>query len=119
MTHTLPRVGFLGVGWIGRNRLEAVAESGLVQIAAVCDPVEENAAAARRVAQCDRCSSLEELLDADLDGIVIATPSALHAEQAIAALRKGIAVFCQKPLGRTLAETARVVATARSHDALL
>ena len=34
-----------------------------------------------------------------LDGVVIATPSALHAEQAIAALERGVAVFCQKPLG--------------------
>ncbi len=119
MTHRLPRLGFLGVGWIGRDRLAAAAQSGLAEVAAVCDPVEENAVAASRAAQCSRCSTLDQLLDAGLDGLVIATPSALHAEQAIATLRKGIAVFCQKPLGRTLAETARVVATARSHDALL
>ena len=47
------------------------------------------------------------LLKLDLDGIVIATPSALHAEQAIAALNAGVAVFCQKPLGRTACEVRR------------
>lgn len=115
----LPRVGFLGVGWIGRNRLEAVARSGLVEIVAVSDPAGESAAAASELARCRTAGSLAELLDADLDGLVIATPSALHADQAVAALRRGAAVFCQKPLGRTEHETARVVAAARAADKLL
>jgi predicted dehydrogenase len=51
-----------------------------------------------------------------LDGIVIATPNALHAEQSIAALENGIAVFCQKPLGRNALETHQVVEAARSAD---
>ena len=55
----------------------------------------------------------------DLDGVVIATPSALHAEQSIAALESGLAVFCQKPLGRDAAEAAAVVAAARRADRLL
>ncbi|HEX2244237.1 MAG TPA: hypothetical protein VHK27_13515, partial [Gammaproteobacteria bacterium] len=32
-----PRVGFLGVGWIGRHRLQSLVESGAVEIAAVAD----------------------------------------------------------------------------------
>jgi predicted dehydrogenase len=51
--------------------------------------------------------------------VVIATPSALHAEQAIAALEAGAAVFCQKPLGRTAAEAQAVVEAARAADRLL
>ena len=50
---------------------------------------------------------------------MIATPSALHAEQAIAALERGLPVFCQKPLGITAAETRAVVAAARRADRLL
>src|SRR5690606_30770020 len=63
--------------------------------------------------------TFEMMLSASLDGIVIATPSALHADQAIAALKSGAAVFCQKPLGRTAEEVARVVDTARRADLLL
>ena len=114
-----PRLGFLGVGWIGRNRLEALAESGLVEIAAVCDAVPANARAVSHKIPCRVVTSLDELLDADLDGVVIATPSALHASQAAAAIERGLAVFCQKPLGRTAAETARVVDLARANDRLL
>src|SRR5690606_2112222 len=53
------------------------------------------------------------------DGVVIATPSALHAEQSIAALNMGKAVFCQKPLGRNAAETRAVVEAARKNNLLL
>jgi predicted dehydrogenase len=63
--------------------------------------------------------SLEQLLDAGVDGVVIATPSALHARQAIHALERGVAVFCQKPLGRTAEETRAVVEAARASDRLL
>jgi predicted dehydrogenase len=116
---TKPRVGFLGVGWIGRNRMEALARSGVAEIAAVSDPISENAEAAQTVASCTIYESYDQLLSAGLDGIVIATPSALHAQQAAAALERGLAVFCQKPLGRTAAETARVVDAARLADRLL
>jgi predicted dehydrogenase len=114
-----PRLGFLGVGWIGRNRLEALARSGLVDIAAVSDPVVANALAVTELTPCAVVDSLDELLESDLDGLVIATPSALHARQAAAALDRGLAVFCQKPLGRTAAETADVVDRARAADRLL
>ncbi|MFL5926971.1 MAG: Gfo/Idh/MocA family protein [Gaiellaceae bacterium] len=101
---TRPRLGFLGVGWIGRNRLEAIERAGVAEIAGVSDPA---------------LPESQDLGELDLDGIVIATPSALHAEQAIAAFERGLAVFCQKPLARTADEARRVVAAARSADRLL
>jgi predicted dehydrogenase len=63
--------------------------------------------------------TLDELLALELDGVVIATPSALHAEQTLAALDRGVAVFCQKPLARSLRETRAVVERARTNDRLL
>lgn len=115
-----PRLGFLGTGWIGRNRLETIALSGHADVIALADPSGDNAREAQRTApDSEIVDSFEQLLDADLDGIVIATPSALHAEQAIAALERGVAVFCQKPLARTAAETRSVVAAARAADRLL
>ena len=107
-TATRPRLGFVGVGWIGRHRLDAVAASGVAEVAGVADPAVDGA-----------LRTLDELLEHDLDGIVIATPNAFHAEQAVAALERGIAVFCQKPLGRTAAEARRVVDAARTADRLL
>lgn len=112
------RLGFLGVGWIGKNRLDALVKHGIVVPAVISDINMENAMAA---AMDDTvvCSSLPKLLETPLDGVVIATPSALHAEQAIAALESGLAVFCQKPLGRNKEEVREVIETARGKNRLL
>jgi predicted dehydrogenase len=115
-----PRVGFLGIGWIGRHRMEAMLGTGAIEAAAIADPSPEMLAEARQLAPGARVAEgLEGLLALGLDGIVVATPSALHAEQSIRALDAGAAVFCQKPLGRTAAEARAVVEAARRANRLL
>jgi predicted dehydrogenase len=114
------RLGFLGTGWIGRNRMEAMLGTGECIAAAICDPSPEMAADAKALAPLAlEADSLEAMLALDLDGVVIATPSALHAEQSIRALEAGAAVFCQKPLGRTAAEVQSVLDAARAANRLL
>ncbi|RKH55884.1 Gfo/Idh/MocA family protein [Corallococcus aberystwythensis] len=115
-----PRVGFLGMGWIGRNRMKDIVRSEQVQVVGLCDPAADAAREARALAPGAKCvGSLDALLDLGLDGLVIATPSAAHAEQSLRALERGVAVFCQKPLGRTAGEVRRVVDAARAADRLL
>jgi predicted dehydrogenase len=117
---SLPRLGFLGVGWIGRHRMKAIAESGAAEVVALADAAADAAgAAAADTPGCEVAASLDDLLARGVDGLVIATPSALHADQAVRALERGVAVFCQKPLGRTAAEARRVVEAARAADRLL
>jgi predicted dehydrogenase len=116
----LPRLGFLGTGWIGRNRLQALVASGAGEVAAIADSSADRAQEAHALApHASIAGSLDELLGTDLDGIVIATPSALHAEQAIRSLDHGLAVFCQKPLARTTAENRGVLDAALRADRLL
>ncbi|HEX7332536.1 MAG TPA: Gfo/Idh/MocA family oxidoreductase [Pyrinomonadaceae bacterium] len=117
---SVPRLGFVGLGWIGCNRLQSIVEAGVAEVVAVHD-VQPDAAAEGLKLSPDAVvfSAFEELLNHDVDGVVIATPNCFHAEQSIAALRNGIAVFCQKPLGRNAFETRRIVEAARSADSLL
>lgn len=115
-----PRLGFIGTGWIGRLRMEALQAEDCAEFAAVYEPGSEARAAALALApDAAECDAFEALLAEDLDGVVISTPSALHAEQCLQALAAGHAVFCQKPLARTHAETARVVQAAQAADRLL
>src|ERR1041385_2052310 len=115
-----PRLGFVGLGWIGRNRLASVLEADVAEIAAVHDAQTDAAAEAQKLSpDAVLFSSFDELLRHDLDGVVIATPNRFHAQQAIAALELGIPVFCQKPLARNAFETRRVVEAARRADCLL
>ncbi|GAB3646944.1 Gfo/Idh/MocA family protein [Ramlibacter alkalitolerans] len=117
---SLPRLAFLGLGWIGQHRMQALLEEQACRVVAVADPSEAVRARARElVADAAIATTLDELLQHELDGVVIATPSALHAQQALQVLERGLAVFCQKPLARTQAENAAIVEAARKADRLL
>lgn len=118
------RLGFVGLGWIGAMRLDAVAAAGAGVAAALCDASAERLdKAAEGHPEAARFRDLDGLLraaaDLRLDGVVIATPNALHAEQVLAALDRGLAVFCQKPLATSGAEARRLVGAAREADRLL
>jgi predicted dehydrogenase len=119
-----PRLGFVGLGWIGAMRLEAVAGSGQAEIAALCDATPGRLeSTAREYPQTSCFASCDELVarawDLQLSGLVIATPNALHAPQTLAALDAGLAVFCQKPLALHAREAREMVAAARQADRLL
>jgi predicted dehydrogenase len=119
-----PRLGFVGLGWIGAMRLEAVASAGLAEVAALCEPapqrLEETARAHPGAAPfSDPGEMLGRAGDLGLDGVVIATPNSLHAPQALAALDRGLAVFCQKPLALNAREAREMVEAARRADRLL
>ncbi len=115
-----PRVGFLGVDRIGRGALQAIVGGGAVEIAAIADPSPTTiAAAAKLVPGVVQVATLDDILRQQVDGVVIATPSALHAEPSVHALEAGAAVFCLAPIGRTEGEVRTVMETARRADRLL
>lgn len=120
MTGQRPRLGFLGVGWIGQDRLRALVRAEVAEVVAIVDPSARRLKAALDLAPgAEPLPTYDDLLEARIDGVVIATPSALHAEQAVAALERGLSVFCQKPLGRSAEEVASVIKAARAADRLL
>ena len=116
-----PKLAFAGVGWIGRSRLKSVADARLADIILLSDPSKQCLDEAGKIAMGSRTSlSFADIIsNKDIEGLVIATPSALHKEQAVAALESGLAVFCQKPLGRNFDEVQSVVSAASQHNRLL
>lgn len=114
-------LGFIGVGWIGKNRMEVLQQKANTSAVAIFEPDKDNAKAALdSTKKAVNFKSEEEIYRVKrLDGLVIATPSAMHAEQSIKALKAGKAVFCQKPLGRTAAEVREVVEASKAADKLL
>lgn len=119
-TKTL-QLGFIGLGWIGRNRMERLLEMPQVSCRAIVEPDVKNAEEAMALDSDMQLIATPEALIADdhIDGVVIATPSAMHAGQTIEALSAGKSVFCQKPLGRTYQEVAQVIEAAAANDKLL
>ena len=103
------RVGFIGCG--GRNRrghMGHMSEFEDVEMAAVCDLVEEarNAAADEYGIEA-RYASIEEMLDAGgIDAVVVATPAHLNGEAALPCLERGVDTLLEKPPGMSVAEAA-------------
>lgn len=116
---TRPRVGFIGLGWIGRKRLDALDPATVEAMVLMDSDADRLHCASQAYPDAIATQDIETLVDADLDGVVIATPNGLHAQQAIACLERGIPVFCQKPLATNFVDVERVVAAARSANRLL
>jgi predicted dehydrogenase len=116
-----PKLAFAGLGWIGRNRLKAAADTDYADIAILSDVSQECIDEALHFSPNAKAvhSFKDAINDEEIEGVVIATPSALHAEQAIAALKKNKAVFCQKPLGRNAGEVKDVIDAAKKANQLL
>ena len=57
--------------------------------------------------------------DATIDAVYIATPHALHKENAIMCLKNGIAVLCEKPFAMNAEEVEAMIACAKQHNTLL
>lgn len=116
----MPRIGCLGVGWIGRNRMQRVIEDGAAEIVAIADPDPQALCAAAELAPyAVLIDDPATMLETNLDGVMIATPSSMHAEQTMAYLSRGKSVFCQKPLARSADETEAVLEAARRANRLL
>src|SRR5829696_3981444 len=108
------RVGVAGLGRFGKLHAAVLGEMTGVELAAICDPQpDEVAAIVSRHDGARGFADFEEMLDtANLDAVFIVSPEPFHAQQALAALSRGIATFTEKPLAMTSAEGERVAASA-------
>ncbi len=107
-------LGYIGVGRRGRQ-LMPVPPAG--RIVAVADVDTQRVQAAAEATGGRAYSDYRELLDAkDVDAVVVATPDHWHALPSIHACQAGKDVYCEKPLGLTIAEGRAMVQAARKHD---
>src|SRR5438309_2811741 len=109
----------LNIGMIGvANRAgEDLKEVSSENIVALCD-IDDNylAAVKQKYPQAKTYNDFRRLLDRqDLDAVVIGTPDHTHAVAAVAALKSGRHVYCEKPLARTVSEARIIAETARQH----
>jgi predicted dehydrogenase len=100
------RVGVIGLG-VGEKHALAYAQDPRCELTALCDHSEERLAHVGSDYPDARCTTDAGALlaDPELDLVSIASFDDNHFEQALAALRAGKHVFCEKPLCRTLDET--------------
>ena len=106
------RVGIVGLGSIGLRMLQAFDHHERFAISKVFDPSSAACSQARqRYPQLKFAPDIDTFYASkDLDLIYIACPPVAHRARALRALDTAQAVFCEKPLGVSLAESADLVA---------
>ncbi|MEY8877369.1 MAG: Gfo/Idh/MocA family oxidoreductase [Leptothrix sp. (in: b-proteobacteria)] len=110
------RVGIAGLGRLGQRHAQALAfDTRHVQLVAACSPVAAELDFARSELGVERLHADFDAFIADpaIDAVVLVTPTDLHANQTIAALRAGKHVFVEKPLALNVADCERVLAVAQ------
>ncbi len=111
------RVAAIGAGGMGGGDIATVSKLG-ASFAALCDVDEERAAgsfAAHPKAR--RYKDFREMLDKEannIDAVTVGTPDHVHAVAAMAAIRAGKHVYCQKPLTHTLHECRELTKAAKA-----
>ncbi|MHA1571042.1 MAG: Gfo/Idh/MocA family protein, partial [Alphaproteobacteria bacterium] len=121
-TNNAIRVGIAGLGRSGWNiharTLQTMPEK--YRITTVMDPVPERRQEAMAAFGCRAVDDLDTLVaDEEVELIVVATPSYLHAPHTIQALQAGRNVVSEKPMATCLADADAMIAAAKSADRIL
>jgi len=116
------RIGLIGAGRAGMVHAKNLKRTALgAELVALCDANQEGLEEAGRQLGVDRL--LADYRDAvrcdDLDAVIIATPTFLHADIACAAAHSGKHVFLEKPMALTVDECRRINAAVSEADVKL
>ncbi|MSU27929.1 MAG: Gfo/Idh/MocA family oxidoreductase [Pedosphaera sp.] len=113
------RAGVIGTGFIGPVHIEALKRLG-VQVTAICGSTKNAKATAAKWGIPEVYGDYDYramLASPNVDVVHITSPNKVHVEQSLAALAAGKHVVCEKPLGMTAKETAKVVAAVKKKNA--
>lgn len=116
----------IGIGGQGRHDLINFMTHDDVQFVAVCDVDAQRLDIARKIVNerygnedCATCRDFREVLARDdIDAVLIATPDHWHALLALAAVRAGKDVYCEKPISVTIAEGRAVAEAVKRYGAV-
>lgn len=98
------RIAIAGAGLIGRAHQQRIAQRDDCQLAAFVDPAPAAAALAAQAGVPLHAELATMLRGERPDGVILATPNALHVSGALACLAAGVPVLVEKPVADSLAD---------------
>src|SRR5438477_8412960 len=107
------KVAVIGLGPWGREIVNALAPLAEADISGICDTYQATfSRCAKDAPKAVHAPDYKAILDnTDIKAVIVATPTHLHKDIAIAALKAGKHVYCEAPLAHTI-EDARAIALA-------
>ncbi len=108
------RVGIVGSGFGASTHLPALRAHARFEVIAIASPRNAARIAADRKIEHAFSSCAEMLAGCMLDAVVVASPPFAHHDDALAALRSGKHVLCEKPFALDIAQAEELVATGKS-----
>jgi predicted dehydrogenase len=114
------RLGVIGIGQWGKEILSSLSRLPSAQVVAICDSYGPAAKKGQEIApKSTVIADYRRVLEsADVEAVVIATPSHQHREIALASIQAGKHVYCEAPLAATV-EDARAIALGAQQSAKL
>jgi len=107
------RAAVIGLGLISQVHIKSLEDLG-IQITAVCDNKLNPAKTIGEQLGCAHYTCYETMLSqGGFDVLHICLPHYLHAPVAIAALKKGVHVVCEKPMATTVEDAKAMIAAAK------
>ena len=104
MTASQPRVGIIGVGTIGRTHVNSWKANGVTPVAyADANPTALETTVAEFGGE-GFADGLDLIASGTVDIVSICTPPVFHKDLVIASVETGVAVLCEKPMARNLAD---------------
>lgn len=109
----------IGGGAVGTGALRAASRLPGVECVGVCDTNPDSRTRLTDEFGIPACADVETLLELGPDAIKVASPNALHADHAVAALEAGCHVLTEKPMATTMADCQRMLRAAEASGKLL
>ncbi|MDR0720203.1 MAG: Gfo/Idh/MocA family oxidoreductase [Treponema sp.] len=115
------KVGIIGTGYIGDSHIEAIGRIGRLELAAIADVNYELAKKKADAFGVEKVyKNIDELInDEDIQSIHDCTPTNLHLEVNEKIIKAGKHVFSEKPLGKTSAESAKMIELLKNHPGVV
>ena len=107
-----------GAGTIGRRHVDLVRQNPDCRLVAIVDPAPAAAEYAHAQKAPLRRTLAEALAQPERpDGVILATPNALHVEQALECIAAGVATLVEKPVAHTVEAGVRLQQAAEAANA--
>ncbi|MEP0941143.1 MAG: Gfo/Idh/MocA family oxidoreductase [Rhizobiaceae bacterium] len=110
------KLAVVGFGLVGRQHADVIANDPSLDLTAIVEPTQS---AAGEIAELGarHFASLRELLDQTRpDGVLLATPTPFHVEQAMHCVKARVPVLIEKPISTSVADAVQLVALADKHE---